>query len=100
MVKISELFPKEKGQIETYDVSNIKQPLVISEMELTGETKKSLWLSFEDSPLKYRLNKKTIIALCKHFEIDDTNDLEGEKINFVVINGKVEVKEITEVKKK
>ena len=98
-MKIGEIWPKEKGQIETYDIDNLKQPMEISEMELTGETKKSLWLSFKNTTLKYRLNKKAILALCKHFNIDDTDDLEGEEINFIVDdNNEVAIKEITEKK--
>jgi hypothetical protein len=99
-MKLGEIWPKEKGQIETYDISDLKQPLVISEMELTGETKKSLWLSFENSPLKHRLNKKAIYALCKHFSIDNTDELEGQKINFIIKDNEVAVKEITEETKK
>lgn len=100
MVKLSEAFPKDRGQIETTDVLNIKNPLTISETEMTGERKKSLWLSFEDSPLRFRLNKKTIFALCKHFAIDDTDDLEGKDISFIVKDGEVAIKEITEEPKK
>ena len=95
MAKLNELFPKEKRQIETYDVDNIKGSLIISKTELTGETKKSLWLSFENYTLKYRLNRKTMIALCKQFEIDDTDDLECTEINFIVVNGEAAIEEIT-----
>lgn len=79
-MKLYDIYPRIDNKINVSDLASFKMPLEISDIEVTGETKKTVWASFVDLSLKLKCTKKDVFEMCNHFRTDDTDDLVGKKI--------------------
>lgn len=98
MPKIYDVFPRLTNKIVESDLSDMKQPLTIKNVEVSGDNKKTVWLDFEDTTLRHRCSKAEVFALVKKFNTVELNDFVDQEVNLVAESGIVKIK-IEEKKK-
>ena len=91
MVNINELYPRGNDSINSNDLADLKMPLTIKEVEILGETKKTVKFSFNETALKFKCNKQMVLELVELFETNETDEFVGKEISLVSEDGKVKI---------
>lgn len=99
-MKLYEIYPRTTDKILPADVEDLNQPLTIKDAEVSGETKKTMWLEFEGQTLKHKCSKKDVTVLFNQLDVTDSDDFAGKEIELEVDEDKVSVKEKTKKKEK
>jgi len=97
-MKFHEIYPRVSKKITVSDISDLDQPLTITETEVTGDKKKTVWLSFEGTSLKHKSSKKDVHVMGRAFKTNDTDDFTGKQVKLEEFKEKVIVSPV--VKKK
>jgi len=89
MVKLHEIYPRTTSRILHADLPDLAMPLEIIDVEITGENKKTVWLSFEGTNLKHKCSRKDVFVLADNLGTNETDDFKDKKIKLVKENEKV-----------
>lgn len=91
MVNIFELYPRVNDTINSNDLQELKMPLTISSLEISGESKKTVKFSFKETPLKFKCSKMNILKLAELYETNETDEFIDKKITLIAEDGKVKI---------
>lgn len=97
-MRIYEIYPRVSKRIQIEDLSDFEEPLTIKDVEVSGESKKTVWLSFDQTNLKHKCSKSDVFNMAKELNTNDTDSFVGQHVNLIEENDKVVV-EIAKKKK-
>lgn len=92
-MKVFEIYPRISNRILVTDIADLKQPLTIKSVEITGEDKKTVWLEFENTTLRHKCSKKDVFILAEQLKTNETDEFIGKLINLKEVEGKVVIPE-------
>lgn len=79
-MRVYELYPRISKRITTEDLEDYKEPLTIYDIEITGDTKKTVWLSFVGTKLKHKCSKSDVFNLAKELNTNDTDNFKQKQV--------------------
>jgi len=91
MANIYELYPRANDTINSSDLAEMDMPLTIKSVEILGESKKTVKITFNETPLKFKCNKPMVLELVELFETNDTDEFVGKELSLKSEDGKVKI---------
>lgn len=80
MAKIYEIYPRTTNKIMAEDLDDFENPLIVKEVRITGDDKKTVWLSFDGYALEHRCSKKDVFVLANNNGTNDTDGFVGKEV--------------------
>lgn len=98
-MKVYEIYPKTNSRIETADLKDFAEPVTIDGIEVTGDKKKTVWVSFKGTSLKFKCSRKDVFNLAKELNTNDTDEFNGKKVLVSEENEKLVIHSVVEDEK-
>lgn len=98
-MKLYEIYPRTSDKITPADLDDLEQPLTIKSAEVSGDTKKTVWLEFDGLTLKHKCSKKDVFVLFNQLSATDSEDFAGKTVELETDGKGVHVVENSKKKK-